>query len=96
MQRQLIPYREIHISLLDGVDASRNLLFTMEQVENVEEMPLDQSGRKRLRVTLRGSDEDVSALLASLVKAEVPVVHFSEETRDLEEVFMRATKGIVS
>jgi ABC-2 type transport system ATP-binding protein len=96
MQRQLIPYREILISLLDGAGEARELLFGLGKVENVEEMPPDQSGRKRLRVTLRGSDQDVSGLLAALVKAEVPVVHFSEETRDLEEVFMRATKGIVS
>jgi len=25
-----------------------------------------------------------------------PVIHFSEETKNLEEVFMRTTKGIVS
>ena len=35
-------------------------------------------------------------LLAQLLARSLPVVHFSEETHDLEEVFMRATKGIVS
>jgi len=38
----------------------------------------------------------VSELLRALSTQGIPVVNFSEETRDLEAVFMRATKGIVS
>jgi hypothetical protein len=35
-------------------------------------------------------------LLADLVAAGLPVVGFTADQRDLEEVFLRATKGIVS
>jgi hypothetical protein len=38
----------------------------------------------------------VSALLSSMVGRGVKIVNFAEEERDLEEIFMRATKGIVS
>ncbi len=55
-----------------------------------------ENGRNKLHVRLRGQDQDVSALLTALVHAGVPVLHFAEETRDLESVFMKATRGIVS
>ncbi|HEC21888.1 MAG TPA: ABC transporter ATP-binding protein [Chloroflexi bacterium] len=95
MQRQLIPHREIVIALLDEVERARETLFGVEGVVAVEEMEPD-NGRLRLHVSLTGDDEAVSDLLRRLVQAGVPVIHFTEETRDLESVFMRATKGIVS
>jgi len=35
-------------------------------------------------------------LLTALLKKGLPIVQFSEDTQNLEEVFMRATQGIVS
>lgn len=95
MQRQLIPFREIIVTLLDGAEQARSTLAAIPGVEQVEDLKAD-NGRTRLHVSLRGEDEDVSRLLARLVQEGVPVIHFTEETRDLESVFMRATQGIVS
>lgn len=95
LQRQLVPYREVQITLLDGVDVARKTLLAIPGVGEVEDLP-PENGRLRLRVLLQGEDEQVSALLRELVLREVPVLHFIEETRDMEEVFLRATKGIVS
>jgi hypothetical protein len=47
-------------------------------------------------VDFTGDDEGVSQLLMALSARGIPVVNFAEETHDLETVFMRATKGIVS
>ena len=49
-----------------------------------------------LDVDFSGDDAGVSALLQDLVGRGVPVLHFSESVHDLEDVFMQATKGIVS
>jgi hypothetical protein len=38
----------------------------------------------------------MSSVLASLVEAQIPVINFSADSRDLEEVFMKATKGLVT
>lgn len=95
MQRQLVPNREIVITLLDGVERAKETLFTVEGVELVEDLK-PENGRNRLHVSLAGDDQQVSDLLATLVRTGIPVIHFTEETRDLESVFLRATKGIVS
>jgi ABC-2 type transport system ATP-binding protein len=95
MQRQLVPHREILITLINGLEQAREVLVTVDGIEAVEELKAE-NGRDRLHVSLRGEDAEVSKLLATLVRANVPVMHFTEEIRDLESVFMRATKGIVS
>jgi ABC-2 type transport system ATP-binding protein len=95
MQRELVPHREIVVTLLGGGELAKETLFGIEGVVEIEDLKPD-NGRERLHISLLGSDQQVSELLARLVKAGVPVMHFTEETRDLESVFMRATKGIVS
>jgi ABC-2 type transport system ATP-binding protein len=49
-----------------------------------------------LRVTFSGDDQALARLLRHMVSAGLPVVMFRQETGDLEDVFMRLTKGIVS
>jgi len=56
----------------------------------------DQNGRFLLEAEFSGDEKDLTDLLAQLLQKGLPVVHFSEETKNLEEVFLRATQGIVS
>ncbi len=58
--------------------------------------PVAGNGEGDLQVTFSGDDESLARLLSELVGAGFPVVMFHEETGDLEDVFMRLTKGIVS
>lgn len=95
IRRQLMPAREIMITLLDRVDAAKETLMHVEGVTGMHDMP-DVHGRQRIRVEFTGDDEGVSKLLLALSTRGIPVVNFAEETTDLETVFMRATKGIVS
>jgi ABC-2 type transport system ATP-binding protein len=48
-----------------------------------------------LRVRINGDERLFSALLTSLVRAEVPVSGFQEEVSDLEDIFLRITRGLV-
>ncbi len=95
IRRQLMPTREITITLLDRVDEAKEVLGHIEGVSEIRDLA-EEHGRKRIRVDFGGDDAGVSAILQALSSKGLPVVNFSEETRDLEAVFMRATKGIVS
>ncbi|GAB4452790.1 MAG: ABC transporter ATP-binding protein [Anaerolineae bacterium] len=95
MRRTLIPHREITITMLEGVEAARATLSAIAGVTEVTDIPPSE-GRPRLHVKFVGEDTGVTLILQTLTQAGVPVVSFAEETKDLESVFMRATKGIVS
>jgi ABC-2 type transport system ATP-binding protein len=95
IRQQLMPTREITITLLDRVDEAKEALQHVVGVTAVEDLP-NEHGRHRLRVSFTGDDTGISAMLQALASRGLPVVNFAEETRDLEAVFMRATKGIVT
>lgn len=97
MQRRLMPFRRIHIALLGKLEEAQAALAGMEGVTSVTvETQADSAGRSQLVAEYNGDDTEVSAILARLVTMGLPIVHFSEDVRDLEAVFMQATKGIVS
>lgn len=95
IRRQLMPTREITITVLDRVVEAKETLQHVAGVVDIRDLP-DDHGRKRIRIDFSGDDSAMSQLLQALSAKGIPVVNFSEETRDLESVFMRATKGIVS
>ena len=95
VRRQLLPTREITVTVLGDAAQAKEALQHVEGVEALYDLP-PEGARQRLRVAFNGDDAGVSALLRALVTRGVSVVHFAEETHDLEAVFMRATKGIVS
>jgi ABC-2 type transport system ATP-binding protein len=95
IRHQLMPTREITITLLDRADEAREVQLHIEGVTQIKDLS-DDHGRKRIRVEFNGDDAGVSEMLKALSGRGIPVVNFAEETRDLEAVFMRATKGIVS
>ena len=52
-------------------------------------------GPLTLRVRMTGDERLFSALLTTLVRAEIPVYGFQEEVSDLEDIFLRITRGLV-
>jgi len=70
------------------------MLQSMPGVSEVR--AVENSSRFSLEADFIGDDESIHQLLAKLLEQGFPVVHFSEESKNLEEVFMRTTKGIVS
>jgi ABC-2 type transport system ATP-binding protein len=55
----------------------------------------DAGGRCRLRVKLEGGDETRVALFRSLASADLPILELTGERQTLEQVFLRATAGIL-
>lgn len=97
LQGRLLPHRLVHITLLDKAEEALAYLENFPGVSSVLASQNQNDGnRKRLEIEFAGQDSDLSALLFDLVAHDFPVVHFSEDSRDLEEVFMRATKGQVT
>lgn len=97
MQRRLMPHRRIHVTLLGKVEEAQAALAAVEGVTAVDvETRAEPPGRSEIVVEYNGDDTEVSSILAKLVAMNIPVVHFGEDVRDMEAVFMHATKGIVS
>lgn len=49
-----------------------------------------------LRIDFSGDDAALSGLLGRLTAAGIPIITFSEESGDLEDVFLHVTQGIVN
>jgi ABC-2 type transport system ATP-binding protein len=98
MQRQLMPHREITITFLsrDDLETAKSLVTPLDDVLDVLEVEQSDKGRPRLRIQYSGDDEGVARLSRKLSDARLSIVGFSEEARNLEAVFMRATKGLVT
>ena len=94
LSEYVMPYRQLHIGLLDRREEAQAVLQTMTGVSEVRVM--ENTSRISLEVDFIGDDESIHQLLAKLLAQGFPVIHFSEESKNLEEVFMRTTKGIVS
>ncbi len=102
MQRRMTPHRRLHLTVLGQADTARQVLTGREGVLAVrdQETPAGSTPAPGaplvLDIDFTGDDAGVSGLLQALVGRGVPVLHFSESVHDLEDVFMQATKGIVS
>jgi len=97
MRAQLQPHREITVTLADqpAVEAAKSLLFGREGVIAVADLE-PKGGRARIRIDYAGDDAGVVALNQAFAAAGIAIMGFAEETRDLEAMFMRVTKGIVT
>ena len=98
MQRRLAPHRRLHVALLGQLEQARLALTGREGVIAVRdpEPAAAQGVPHVLDVDFSGDDAAVSRLLQDLVGRGLPVLRFTESVYDLEDVFMQATKGIVS
>ena len=97
LSEKAVPHRLIEIAILDRTEDAQIFLNTKPGVSAVRIQPeTGRNGRITLSVDFNGDDAALHELLASLLSEKFSVVHFSEETQNLEEVFMRTTKGIIS
>jgi ABC-2 type transport system ATP-binding protein len=95
LQKMLMPHRIVQLTVLGSSEPTRAFLSGEAQVVSIQALP-NHTGRERLEFGFSGSDEDLTRLLAGLVNQGIALLHFSEDSRDLEGVFMRATKGLVT
>ncbi len=96
MKKQIRAHRLIQLRVLGETDALQELLMRMPAVQSIAtglELGLSAD---TLRVDFNGDDAALSQLLREIVSAEIPLLSFSEETGDLEDVFLHVTQGIVN
>ena len=99
LSKQAVPHRLVHIAMLNhiGPAEAQAAVAALPGLSNVRpEEGLVRADWVALEAEFEGDDEALQALLKQLLERGLPVVHFSEETQNLEEVFMRTTRGIVS
>lgn len=96
MQKQLRAHRLVEVRVLGDLTPLQELLLQAEGVMTVVAGPEVDLPLDTLRFDFAGDDASLSRLLVRIVEAGVPVISFAEETGDLEDVFLHATKGIVS
>ena len=97
MRAQLQPHREITVTLRDqeSVATLKEAISGVPDVVAVTELE-PKGGRYRVRIDFAGDDDGVADLNARITRANIAILGFAEETKDLEAMFMRVTKGIVS
>ncbi|MYH65538.1 MAG: ABC transporter ATP-binding protein [Chloroflexi bacterium] len=97
LRQQLMAHREIIITVMDSEAAEKALALAggMAQVATAETIT-PRNGRARRRVDFTGSDEELAALSQRLFEGGVSLLGFNEEEKDLEQMFMRVTRGLVT
>ncbi|MFZ5909444.1 MAG: ATP-binding cassette domain-containing protein [Chloroflexota bacterium] len=99
LSQQLAPHRLVRVAFLPSVDREGAQAALSRLPGVVAVRPQDGLGGAdwpSLEVEFSGDDQSLQGLLAAMLEQGLPVVRFSEETQNLEEVFLRATRGIVS
>ncbi len=90
--KQVSTGQLILIEFADGTDLDKavELLKLYPSVSNVWERDIDA-----LEVHFEGKDDETSALMAHLISNGFKVKSFKEAVNDLEDIFMKVTKGKV-
>lgn len=99
LTEKAVPHRLIRIAFLNQIEVeqAQNALAALPGISAVRAQDgLGKAGWLSFEAEFTGDDASLQALLSNLVSQGLPIVHFSEETQNLEEVFMRTTRGIVS
>ena len=97
LKLQLMAHREIIVTVMDSqlAESAMNLAKGLPQVAAAEVIA-PKNGRARVRVDLVGNDGDLAVLSQELFAGGIAILGFSEEEKDLEHMFMRVTRGLVT
>jgi ABC-2 type transport system ATP-binding protein len=90
-----IDRRYLTIQILSDPDQAVGVLNDSPDVQSVAIIRKDH-GKAHLEVEFGGEEEAVADLLEKLLAEKVRVVYFNEALTDLEEAFLRLTKGEVA
>ncbi len=94
LQRGSATQRAVHIRVLDHAAEAQEFLTALPGVNGVEvQIEQNHPARTRLEVKFTGDDAALSAMLGSLAAHGIPIVHFSEDSQNLEDIFMQLTKS---
>ncbi|MGF9976399.1 ABC transporter ATP-binding protein [Viridibacillus arvi] len=88
IQTQLQGEKVLTVKLQDGLEKAISFFEENPFITGIE------TGEQQLSFRYRGSDEEQKELLKKAVLANIPILSFAEEEKDLEDVFMAITKGV--
>jgi ABC-2 type transport system ATP-binding protein len=94
VRQPIQSHRMVRVALAGQIEEAKEWLAAQNSVMSVE--PVKNNGNGDLEIEFMGDDEGLARLLREMIGAGFPVLGFHEEESDLEDVFMRLTKGIVS
>jgi ABC-2 type transport system ATP-binding protein len=94
LQRGLATQRAVHIGVLDRAAEAQEYLSALPGVSSIEaHSEQNHQPRTRLEVKFSGDDAALSGLLTTLAARGIPIVHFSEDSQNLENIFMQLTRS---
>jgi len=96
MKKQLRPHRVIQARVLDGLHNIQELLLKDPRVIAVLPPEEENIQQGLVRFEFTGDDLALSELLSDLIQAGLQIVSFHEEDGDLEDVFLKVTRGIIN
>ena len=96
MKKRLRAHRLIEVRVLGDPAAVQEFLLHQDAVSQITAGPEAGLPPDVVRFDFNGDDAALSQLLAEMVGSGLPLVSFGEETGDLEDVFLQATRGIVA
>lgn len=95
--QKLMPVRKVRMTISGTQEEAMEILAGLDGVSNVvAEEAQGGATRSRLSFHLAGDDEALNAVLAEALSRGIRVIDFREESRDLEQVFLSVTKGLVT
>ena len=96
LRNQLASHRRVELALLERGEEAIACLHTLDGVSNAQLSAGNHTpGRVHLEFHYSGDDPGLSDVLAALQQAGFRVIQFHEVGHDLEDVFLRVTKGLV-
>lgn len=90
INRALKPQKKVHVRMIECHDGICSILEADERVIDLRE------SEKLLAFNYTGNDYELHNLLLKMIHEDVKIVSFTEEKLDLEDIFMKITKGEVS
>jgi ABC-2 type transport system ATP-binding protein len=96
MKQKLRPHRVVHVRTLGQLEDLQRVLIMNDHVNGILTSAEVDLPPDTIRFDFTGSDQQMSSLLAELIQGEIPIVSFSEDGGDLEDLFLHLTRGIVS
>jgi ABC-2 type transport system ATP-binding protein len=93
---QILNRRRVQILILDHFREATILLEQIPGVKITDTLDATNRGaRSRIDFEFEGDDQSLSLLLKQLIQSQIPVLHFIERDNNLEEIFIRETKGVI-
>ncbi|GAB1420427.1 ABC transporter ATP-binding protein [Anaerolineales bacterium] len=97
LKQQLMETRDIFVTVKDH-ETAESVVSLVSSIANVVNASVvtPKAGRFRVLIEFAGDDEGISQLSRHLHESNIALIGFQEEQKDLESMFMRVTKGLVT